>query len=57
MADTMATVELFEKILAKQNGASETKDLINRGLYTVENVKADMKHLNRGLAERAQARG
>ena len=32
MADTMATVELFEKIMAKQNGASETKDLINRGI-------------------------
>lgn len=32
MADTMATVELFEKIMQKQNGEEETKDLINRGI-------------------------
>ena len=32
MADTMATVELFEMMMAEQNGASEAKDFINRGV-------------------------
>lgn len=32
MADTMATVELFELILAEQNGESEATDFINRGI-------------------------
>ena len=32
MADTMATVELFELIMAEQNGESEATDFINRGI-------------------------
>lgn len=47
MADTMATVEIFEKILAGEHGKSNADDLINLGIKEAllpKNVTLDILH-------------
>ncbi|MEL6943283.1 MAG: exonuclease domain-containing protein, partial [Bacteroidota bacterium] len=47
MADTMATVELFEKILRKEEGEDQVKDLVNLGIKEAllpQNINIDFLH-------------